>query len=348
MERINTVRLSSKLVIALIWTILIRMAFSAFCSFAVARDVPRQVLAFYYGWYASPKFSGQWRHWSPVDAEGKQIANITDYPTFGAYDSHDPTLIERQFQIAQTAGVTGFIASWWGRGSFEDKGIPLLLTAAKARSMVISAFYEDAKGNDTESRIKSAVKDLGYIISQYGQNPAWLKVNNKPVVFIYGRAIHELTLDDWKLVLAQVHQQHPGGALFVPDSTNPAVVEVFDGVSQYAMTGFPQINGQNPKTFEPWLRIAYPRFVAMAGANKISTLTVTPGFNNHKGPTLDRLDGETYRIFWRAAIEARPDYVLIVTWNEWHEGTEIEPSLQYGTRFIDETAVFSRGFLSER
>jgi hypothetical protein len=42
------------------------------------------------------------------------------------------------------------------------------------------------------------------------------------------------------------------------------------------------------------------------------------------------------------------DYVLITSWNEWHEGTEVEPSIEYGSRILDDTAAFSREFLARQ
>ena len=60
-------------------------------------------------------------------------------------------------------------------------------------------------------------------------------------------------------------------------------------------------------------------------------------------PVTERWNGETYRVLWQEAIAAGPDWVLITSWNEWHEGTEIEPSVEF--RAIDDTAGFSRRFL---
>ena len=65
-------------------------------------------------------------------------------------------------------------------------------------------------------------------------------------------------------------------------------------------------------------------------------------------PVTQRFGDETYRVLWQEAIAARPDYVLITSWNEWHEGSEIEPSVEYGSLFLDETARFARPFLSGR
>ena len=47
-----------------------------------------------------------------------------------------------------------------------------------------------------------------------------------------------------------------------------------------------------------------------------------------------------------AAMNARSDWVLITSFNEWHEGSEIEPSVEWGDRFIDSTRALSREFRS--
>src|SRR5271168_4930999 len=83
--------------------------FSAVCGLispsVAAGSVPRQVLAFYYGWYGNPTTSGKWVHWKNVDPANLSIANTAHFPAFGAYDSHDTTIIERQVKLAQAAGI---------------------------------------------------------------------------------------------------------------------------------------------------------------------------------------------------------------------------------------------------
>ena len=57
-----------------------------------------------------------------------------------------------------------------------------------------------------------------------------------------------------------------------------------------------------------------------------------------------RRNGETYRELWGQAIKANPDWVLITSFNEWHEGTEIEPSKEYGDEYLKLTKIFSDKF----
>jgi hypothetical protein len=55
-----------------------------------------------------------------------------------------------------------------------------------------------------------------------------------------------------------------------------------------------------------------------------------------------------HRALWQEALAAAPDYVLITLWNEWHEGSEIEPSVEYGSRILDDMTAFSSEFLARQ
>ena len=74
-------------------------------------DFPKKVLTFYYGWYGRPEISGKWVHWKEVDEGNQTIGSSANYPSLGAYDSHDPGLIEKHCQWAKEAGVDAFIAT---------------------------------------------------------------------------------------------------------------------------------------------------------------------------------------------------------------------------------------------
>jgi hypothetical protein len=113
-----------------------------------------QILAFYYGWWGNPAVSAGWRHWKDVDPANGHIANSGHFPAWGAYDSHDPALLDRQAAAAKAAAITGFIASWWGRDSFEDRGMAPLLAAAGKHGLTVSAYYEKVTGDDPDSRTK--------------------------------------------------------------------------------------------------------------------------------------------------------------------------------------------------
>jgi glycoprotein endo-alpha-1,2-mannosidase len=317
-----------------------------------ARGVSPQILAFYYGWYGTLQVSGEWRHWKNIDPSNERIEGVTDLPVDGAYDSHDPAIVDRQAETARTVGITGFIASWWGPDSFEDRGMQLLLAVGGKHKLAVSAYYEKIAGEDAPSRIKSATGDIDYLLARYGTNKAWLRAGGKPVLFVFGRALHELSPSDWQEVIAQVRRDNPTGVVLIADSLGGEFVPIFDAASTYNITG--QTQHKSPPEIRAWARAAYPKMVAATGPSKISTVTIIPGYDDRNAgrlpprPVTDRWGGETYRVLWQEAIAAAPDYVLITSWNEWHEGSELEPSVEYGSSILRETTAFSREFLARQ
>jgi hypothetical protein len=64
---------------------------------------------------------------------------------------------------------------------------------------------------------------------------------------------------------------------------------------------------------------------------------VSPGFDARDvGGTsvVQRRDGETLRRSWEAALATTPDAVGVISWNEFSENTFVEPSEQYGNRYL--------------
>jgi glycoprotein endo-alpha-1,2-mannosidase len=313
-------------------------------------EVPKEVLAFYYGWYGNPQVSGSWRHWRDVNEAAKTIGGSTNYPQFGPYDSHDPKVVDQHYEWAKDAGVTGFIVTWWVQGDFHDQGMPLMLDTARKHGMKLTIYYETVPPRDSPQP-EGAVKDLLYVLEKYGKHQAWLRVDGKPVVFVYGRAINQIKLDGWNEVVQRVNGQYPGGAVFIGDRISEEAAAIFDGIHTYNPTG--RIAGKSATEIREWARTTYPQWVATAGS-KISCLTIIPGYDDTKldrkppRPTTARHGGETYRILWEEALAANPDWVLITSWNEWHEGSEIEPSAEDGDLALKTTKQFARKFLNAR
>ena len=187
-----------------------------------------------------------------------------------------------------------------------------------------------------------------YLLEHYGKHPAWLKVDGKPVVFVYSRAIGQIKVAGWRQVINEVNQKYPGGAVFIGDQITPGAARVFDGVHTYNPTGYTA--GKSPGQIRAWAHSAYPDWVRIAGKDHIACLTVIPGYDDSKlgrpapRPITDRHGDETLQILFEEAVAANPDWILITNWNEWHEGSEIEPSLENGGRALKTVATFAPGF----
>ncbi|MEM3138535.1 MAG: glycoside hydrolase family 99-like domain-containing protein, partial [Thermofilaceae archaeon] len=78
--------------------------------------------------------------------------------------------------------------------------------------------------------------------------------------------------------------------------------------------------------------------------NALYALTVLPGYDDtvirKPGFKVPRSDGATYSYTWNTVLEHDPKWVFICSWNEWHEGTEIEPSFEEGFKYLNLTKQY--------
>ncbi len=51
---------------------------------------------------------------------------------------------------------------------------------------------------------------------------------------------------------------------------------------------------------------------------------------------------------WKTTVKADTDWALITSFNEWHEGSEIEPSIEYGKQYLCLAQKFSEKFKKQR
>ena len=68
-------------------------------------------------------------------------------------------------------------------------------------------------------------------------------------------------------------------------------------------------------------------------SSRMSCRVTTIPASQRDRAALDRQGGSFYRSFWNIAspfVSAKQPFLFITTFNEWHEGTELEPSLEHG------------------
>jgi Gpi18-like mannosyltransferase len=84
-------------------------------------------------------------------------------------------------------------------------------------------------------------------------------------------------------------------------------------------------------------------------------LTVTSAYNerlvrpfNSFEPIASEINGvNTYDWGWETVLKNNPDFVLITSWNEFFEGTAIEPTKQYGSYYLKATKKWTDKFKKE-
>lgn len=267
---------------------------------------PAQTSIFYYPWYGTPSTIGYWRHWDEGGHHPPLDIGADYYPALGAYSSTDASVVATQMGEIARAGINEVISSWWGRGSYEDQRLPLVAKQVAANHLTLAVEIEPYGGRTPAS----VASDISYLRSKYG-------VGN---VFIYQASNNSAAA--WRAALSPVRS---GVRLFAAGNPADMITGSFDTFA--AAAGFNGIY-----TYDPY-ELDGADFAGICGAARMRDLlcspSVSPGFESlraeHTASIKPRDEGATYDNSWSGALAANPDQVSITSFNEWHEGSQIEP-----------------------
>ena len=247
--------------------------------------------AFYYPWFPEA--------WSQ-----NGIYPYTRYhPTAGLYDGSATSVIQDHVRAMTYGGIQAGIASWWGQNSKTDSRISTLLAATRTMGSPFrwALYYEnESMGDPSAAQISS---DLAYIAERYANDPAFLRVSGRPVIFVYADAADACGMADrWK-------QGNTINAY--------VVLKVFPGYSTCA---------SQP---EGWHQYS-PAVAADSQAGR--SYAISPGFYKADEPAarLGR-DLTRFRQNVRDMIASKAPWQLVTTFNEWGEGTSVESADEWKT-----------------
>jgi len=293
---------------------------------AHAEDSPL-VLAFYYAWY---------------DQNTWNSGLSTDQP-LQAYTSSDPGTIERHVSQAQAAGIDALIQSWYGPRETDNQtetNFRTLLDVAAARGFHAAVDFETTGPFFTDQA--SVADALSHLLTVHAQHPAYLRYQGKPIVFFWRQ--QRFGIDEWADIRAQVDPHHD--SLWIAEGVDISYQSVFDGHHLYSVAWSTDVE----HTLTDW-SFRVRRFESQNGAERLWVATVMPGYDDTRTDrgdafAVNRQDGSYYRATWSAATASQPDWVIITSFNEWIEGTMIEPSASYGDFYLDLTRQLASEFKS--
>jgi hypothetical protein len=128
-------------------------------------DLRNHFLFDYYPWYGT----NPWRHWEGAGRTPPFDIAATSVPQLGPYDSGDSRVIEQHARWIAESGAGGIAVSWWGRGNYEDRLVPLVMDVMRDHGLKV-AFHLEAYD---DNRVDTWVSDIEYLVTQYGDKRHW-------------------------------------------------------------------------------------------------------------------------------------------------------------------------------
>ena len=293
------------------------------------------VLAFYYNWFDE-------NTWTPE--------KVSDFPVT-LYNSRDRETVVRHIAQAQQAGIDAFVVGWYGpqvENNQTETNLALMLEVADGTNFRVSLeFGPDSPLIHSQQDVVDALR---HVLQVHAQHPSFLRVEGKPVIFFWRLDSipldpEQMPLEAWQAVREQVDPDHQ--SIWIAEGVEMEYQQVFDGHHLYSIAWSEDVRS----TLSDWgYRIR--RYNAQHGTDKLWVATVMPGYNDLKTGREDafvreREDGQFYRDTWQAAIDSGADWVVITSWNEWVEGSQIEPSVSYGDLYLDLTRELAAQFRAQ-
>ncbi|KAK5650841.1 hypothetical protein RI129_001870 [Pyrocoelia pectoralis] len=304
---------------------------------------------FYYAWYGNIEIDGYYKHWNhsylpnwkqdervyPVGSH-TPILDIGSnfYPSLGCYSSRDPTVIQVHMKQLREAGI-GVIVVSWSPPNYADSPssmLPLLFRYAKLYELRIALHIEPYFNRNPINLLQH----LRTFLIQYGKHAALYKLKRDdrdlPVFYVYDSYL--TPANSWREILSR------DGVLSVRGGEMDVIfigllVDIqhryhikkshFDGFYTY----FAANSFSYGSTWKNWKSLA-----KFANQNRLIFIpSVGPGYEDTQVRPWNaknirhRREGQYYDVAWRTAINCNVRYISITSFNEWHEGTQIEPAI---------------------
>ncbi len=301
------------------------------------KPTPTRILAHYMPWYEAKPHSPHWGwHWTmgafdPDDLKSGRPAIASHYrPLIGPYDSGDPDVLEYHTLLMKLAGIDGAILDWYGTVDFLDYGgihrhSSAFADQAAKTGLEFAVCYEDqtiprlieGKRLKTTERVEHARREIEWLRKNWSDWPSYLKIDGRSVLLSFGR--DGLTDSEWDRVLSGM----ANAPLYLSEhARRNAATGAFDWpvpkVGLKAQDAF----YEEAKRWPVGMAVAFPRFHDIYEQAQL-----------HKSwGAIDDNVGKTFASSLENALKSGLPLVQISTWNDWGEGTVIEPSIEFGYR----------------
>lgn len=303
---------------------------------AVTKTNTMQIYMHYMPWFQSKPVTGYWgSHWKMknknpdiVDENGKREIASHYYPLIGPYDSKDPDVVEYHLLLMKYAGVDAVIIDWYGSHVVNDYKVNLtgsnaIIDKLDETGIKFAIAYEDftagvVEDQTTKTALQAAQADMTYLQTNYFVNSQYVKIDDAPLLLTFGPRYFK-TGSQWTSIFSPLAVKPKflplwNHAQFTGDNDRGEFSWVDFNESLSDLTSFynklPHI--------EIGIGSAYPRFRDFYEQGGTGTSYGYVPYN----------DGQTLENTLKKSKERSAKHLQLVTWNDFGEGTVIEPTLE--------------------
>ena len=255
-------------------------------------------------------------------------------------------MIEYHALLMKLAGIDGVILDWYGTADYFDYAsihhhASAFVGQAAKTGLQIAVCYEDqtiaklvegGRLKPSQRTVEHARRvKIEWLANDTGFAESWyLRLDGRPVLLSFGR--DGLTDSEWQRVL---NGSPNAPTYFSENSRRTAATGAFDWpvpqLGPKAQDGF----YKEAKLWPAGIAVAFPRFHDIYEQAKI-----------HKSwGAIEDNDGKTFTATLETALKSGLPLVQISTWNDWGEGTVIEPSIEFGYRDLATVQQLRRQFI---
>ncbi|HQE92351.1 MAG TPA: glycoside hydrolase family 71/99-like protein [Anaerolineae bacterium] len=320
---------------------------------ATPRSQRPLLMAHYMPWYQTPDISGYWgwhwtmNHFDPAQTDENGRPQIASHymPLTGPYDSMDDALLEYQVLLMKMSGIDGVIVDWYGSEDFWDYGVlnqatGKLFKYVRQAGLRFAICYEDQTVKhmvDNQHLSRADVYTHGQEVMRYLQNTwfgddAYLKTAGRPVLLTFGPQYY-INATDWEKLFSVLDVQ-------------PAFITLDKRLGTVALSSYPwppmwasKDGVLTQAALENYLNQFYAQvsgdaYIVGGAFPQFHDIYKEAGVSEGYG-RLEAQDGETFQLTLDLALSHNPDVIQLITWNDYGEGTSIEPTEEFGYRYLE-------------
>jgi hypothetical protein len=286
-----------------------------------------------------------------IDSSGRREICSKYYPSIGPYDYRDPAVLEYHVLLMKLSGVAGVMFDWYGSFPQPDLSWTQAHDAAtldmvgwlERAGLRFALVFEDSPFKDAKTKYGvdsvAYARDtlLPYMQKQYFSRNSYVRVQNRPLLLNWGPTVFQ-----FKNQKEQIFSRVSPRPLWATLDWGSETADVgFSwtpnlGTSE-GMDSFYQnyYSSSSNKNWSVRIASAYPGFDDFFDPNN------SIGFRTRSLGHIDARGGQTFRDSLSWAKRIHPEFLQVVTWNDFAEGTMIEPTREFGTKYLQDLQGFT-------